>query len=235
MIMASVPSTWGTPPVTGELFVPMTGSNWPTIVVAYGTLAMTPPFDKLIRDFCDELVANGYVAIIPDYLAATGTAPTFDAVYSPNGAPKHADRWVSILRDAQSYAQNLSNVAKGRMGIVGFSLGGHLALRAAAGSTVKCVVDFFGPLAIGGSNVDEALAKSLPPVQIHHGESDNLVPIKNSKMLDQWLTTNGKKPEFHSYSANGHPGEDLLHPPGIGWTAQASATSRTITFLKNKV
>ncbi|MCY2966541.1 MAG: DUF1304 family protein [Planctomycetota bacterium] len=212
--------------ISAELIIPSSGTEWPSVVVAYGTEAMNSPFDGIIRDFCSELAVNGLLAMIPDYFASTKTGPGLESVFQPFGAQQRFDHWVAALNDAVSHVQTISGVAAGHTAFVGFSLGGHLVVRAAAGPSVKAVVDFFGFMAKMGSSVTSTVAGSLRPVQIHHGEDDRIVPIADSVTFDGWLTAHSVSHEFHRYPNNGHPGQEKFEAPG--WTAQADATTKAV-------
>ena len=78
-------------------------------------------------------------------------------------------------------------------------MGGHLGLRLAKSPgrvKIQAIVEFFapinkmGPINIGGLGND---INRLPPVQIHHGEDDEIVPPEESKNLEQILTDAGKE------------------------------------------
>ena len=223
--------------ISGELFSPLSGSAWPTVVVAYGTEEMNAPFGKIIRDFCSELAAKGLLAFIPDYFSSTNTRPGLTSVFSPNGAQARFSRWIAVLNDAVAHIQGIAGAAAGRTALIGFSLGGHLVLRAAAGSSVKAVVDFFGPIITVGSAITSSIAGTLPPVQIHHGEKDEIVLFSDSKTLETWLNSHSVQHELRGYPNNGHPGQEKILPLGPGWStqAQALATTRAIQFLSTNV
>ena len=80
------------------------------------------------------------------------------------------DQWVATIGDALTYAAAHSDVEADRLGLLGFSLGGYVTLRAAkrpSGNAVKAAVSFFAPIhmppfgGIGG-DIDK-----LPPLRIH--------------------------------------------------------------------
>ncbi|QDT50538.1 putative hydrolase [Symmachiella dynata] len=222
--------------ISGEVFSPSAGSAFPSVVVAYGTEAMRDPFGVIIRDFCSELTNHGMIALVPDYFSSTGTAPGFESVFSKKDAQSRFDHWTAVLNDAVAHVQTISGAASGRTAFVGFSLGGHLVLRAAVGPSVKAVVDFFGPLApIPQSVILQSGVGNLPPVQIHHGEDDEVVRITNSVTLDGWLTAHSVSHEFHHYPQNGHPGQEKLKPPGWSTHSQTAATALAIRFLKDTI
>ena len=56
-------------------------------------------------------------------------------------------------------------------------------------------------------------ADRLPPVQVHHGTADNVVPISQSERLVARLRELGKPVEYYAYPGMGH--EDVLGPEQI--------------------
>ncbi len=228
--------------ISGDPFLPSSGSQWPSVVIAYGTEGMNPPFDALIRDFGKRLADNGILAFIPHFFEATGTAPGMEAVFAPKNAPERFNRWVEVLQDAITYVQTLANDPAGHSGHVGFSLGAHLALRAAAGSTVKAVVDFFGPMTTIGSSISADIVAKLPPTLIHHGKQDDVVKFGESETLDKWLKDKSIQHSFdpNAYPIDGHPGQKKLsdlrptmfRPSDWSPGSQASATTQSVSFLK---
>lgn len=136
----------------------------------------------------------------------------------------------------QSLTEPIKGSRTGRTALVGFSLGGHLVHRATAGSSVKSVVGFFGPLAqIKESVITQSDVGTLPPVQIHHGEDEEVVKNANSVTLDGWLTAHSVSHEFHRYPHNGHPGQEKLKPPGLSAQSQTAATAHAIRFLEDTI
>jgi dienelactone hydrolase len=204
----------------------------PAIVIAHGADGLTAPWDGQIRDFATFLATNGFVALIPHYFDSTGGAPV--ANLDPVTLGKNRDAWTKTIDDALRHAGGRPDVTAGQLGSLGFSLGGHLVLRQAmlgAGSqAVLCVVEFFAPIAGPGFSVQDGLTTgiaALPPVQIHHGEDDGLVPIDQSRGLVRALEGAGKKAgtdyEFYSYVKERH-----------GFTAAAdikASMDRSLSFF----
>lgn len=88
---------------------------------------------------------------------------------------KHFADWSEAVRDAVAYARKLPGVDPDRVAVVGFSLGGYLALSAAptCDPPVRAVVDLFGGLP---EESRKGLGR-LPPTLILHGEEDTVVPV----------------------------------------------------------
>lgn len=220
----------GTKSISVEVSVPTSPGKYPAVLVVYGTdgLSDIHGFGTALGNFAASLAAEGFVAIIPDYFESTGTAPGVDTVWPALNSSQ--DTWVDTLADAASFADGRADVETGKLGIVGFSLGGNLALRLAKLSTANpealAVVDFFGPISqangIGG-DVDK-----LPVVQIHHGTDDRVVPPSQSaelvKLLDNAHKVKGVDYVFFSYPGEGHGFHD---PKDI-----KDSTERTLEFLR---
>ena len=211
---------------------------YPVVVVDYGTEGMNSPFDKLINDYCLGLRQEGFAVLRPDYFQSTSTKPGMNGVFI-SGPSNRFDVWVEVIVDAARYAMGLPQVT-GKLGMVGFSLGANLVLRAAAKNTPKpdAVVDFFGPIeSIEQSPFSSALASKLPPVQIHHGSNDEVVLFQESTKLERWLTVTGVSFEFdhRAYVGSGHPGQKMLPLPSkADWspTDERNSLVSSVTFLK---
>ena len=106
-------------------------------------------------------------------------------------------------------------------------MGSNLALRTAKPDSAgdpKAVVDFFGPITMapfGGLG-------TLPPIQIHHGEDDPVVPPSQSKDLVDALVAAGKvrDRDFEAYFY-AHEGHGFT-----GTQAITDSKTRTIQFLE---
>jgi carboxymethylenebutenolidase len=82
------------------------------------------------------------VALIPHYFDRTGTAMADDRAMA-----RDFEAWMETVADAVTYASGRPNVDPARIGLLGFSLGGYLALSLATRDTrIKAVVEFFGGL-----------------------------------------------------------------------------------------
>ena len=226
--LESFPS--GAKPISVEVSTPTSPGKHPAILVVYGTDGLNDDhgFGTAIRNFAASLADKGFVALIPDYFESTGTAPGVDTVWPAlNGSQ---DTWVETLADAASFADGRADVKTGKLGIVGFSLGGNLALRLAklptANPKALAVVDFFGPISEAngiGAGVDK-----LPFVQIHHGDKDPVVPPSQSEELMTLLDDAHKVKDvdyfFYLYPHEGHGFHD---PKDI-----KDSTDRTVAFLQ---
>lgn len=171
------------------------------------------------------LAQEGYVVILIRYFDRTNTpdqeTPAQRAEFirwlegKAAGEKDHAARahfadWVATVGDAIAYARQLPNVDPSRVGVVGFSLGGYVAVAAAAEPQfrVNAVVEMMGGLA----EEYRSKVKTLPPALIVHGEEDRIVPVKEAYALHGLLLNQKRNVDVEIYPGVGHgfllPGKD---------------------------
>ena len=203
--------------ISVELFMPTVSGLHPAVVVAYGTEGMgkgiTPDHDvgAAIRGYAEHLASAGFVALIPHFFERTGTPEGFQTVMPVYAL--HHDEWLDTLGDCLKFAVSRPEVDKKiKPGLLGFSLGGHLALRRAkikTGVAVGAVVEFYAPISKSPFNGLGDHLGDLPPIQIHHGgKSDHIVESTQSDELERLLVAAGKVKgvgyERHDYLDEGH-------------------------------
>jgi carboxymethylenebutenolidase len=122
----------------------------------------------------------------------------------------HADRvrvraafgcCLATVADAVRHARTQPGIDADRVGIVGFSLGGFLAMSAATQPELKvtAVVELFGGLP------DDLHARARAvPVLILHGDRDAVVPVAQAQRLEKTLKDKGATPEVQVYPGVGH-------------------------------
>jgi dienelactone hydrolase len=223
----------GGKPITVDLFLPAVGDLRPAIIVAYGTegLGIIRGFDAgaAIKDFAGYLANMGFVVLVPHYFERTQTPPGLQTVLPVYA--RHRDEWLDTLGDCLNYAASrATDVDKTKLGLLGFSLGGHLALRQAKAKTgiaVRAVVEFFAPISSLPGGMGDGIS-DLPPVQIHHGDVDPVVASTQSDELEGLLVAAGKVRgidyERHNYRGEGHGFREM--------SAIESSQQRTSDFFK---
>lgn len=192
-------------------------------MIAHGSDGMAEPWATLIREYAVELAGKGYHVLIPSYLEKTGTVrgtAVFGAI--PNNAPA----WTDAVSDVSEYAKTLPGVSASRVGLLGFSLGGHICLRLRKSTGV--LVEYFAPEfhELGWPVTSGTTASH---VQIHHGLADLLVPFSNAQAIEATLKREGTRPQVFAYEGAGHgfAGADANNA-----TARRSAKTRTLEFFE---
>lgn len=186
-----------------------TGGARGTLVLIYGSDGLTNPGRYHLA--AQMLVGLGYTVLMPDYFRATGDSR---ARYG-DIRTKFTD-WLAALEGV------LATLPAGRIGIVGFSLGGALALALGARNPrVAAVVNFFGFIPEGLER-----ATRLAPTLILHGAADRVVPVSNATAIERVLASRGVPVELQIYPGEGH---------GLSAAAFPDAIARTRHFLQRNL
>ncbi|HSI61077.1 MAG TPA: dienelactone hydrolase family protein [Ideonella sp.] len=215
-------------PVAAEMAGPAGTPARGLVVIAYGSDGLTDnlsgPWASMIRGHAEALAAKGFSVLVPDFLAATGTAPGPGVFERIAGC---RDAWQAAISDAIDHGVALSKVDPGAVGLLGFSLGGHLALRLRG--KAKALVEFFAPVldGIGGPGP----AGHPAQVQIHHGKADALpgTGFANAEAIEQTLRSEGVATELLAYPGAGHGfiGSDLSNQ-----SARDLSKARMLAFFE---
>jgi carboxymethylenebutenolidase len=133
-----------------------------------------------IRNVCDRLANEGYVAIAPAIFDRI--EPNFQSGYSPDEvavARKFVANpdWTAMLRDVQAAID--ASKYSGPVGIIGFCLGGSVAYAAATKLTgLKAAAGYYG-----GAIVRFADDKPMVATQLHFGEKDTGIPLTDVEAI----------------------------------------------------
>lgn len=220
-----------------ETFQPSGTGEYPAIIVAYGTRGLTDPFGDAIRDFAKKIADEGYLVAIPYYFERTGTAASSSLAGDGliiEAFSVNRDNWIETIQDCVTHITGLGNVKNNQVGLLAFSMGGHLALRLSKSAytpKINALVEFFAPINQKPFNGLGDNISQLPPIQIHHGTQDVVVDKSQSEQLAKELELAGKKEgkdyEIFFYSGEGH---------GFSTPSEIStSTQRTIDFFKKYV
>jgi len=208
--------------IQGELFSPTAVSNGGLIVVAHGSDGMNEPWAAMIREYATELGVKGFTALIPNYFGKTGTVPG-PHVFAELAA--NLQSWEEAVSDTITHGKTLSGISGSRVGLLGFSLGGHICLRLRG--SAKALVEFFAPELRELGGIGSAHVPALQ-VQIHHGTADMLVPFSDTQSIAAALALEGTVAEVFSYDGAGH-GFAGADPNNA--TARRSSKDRTLAFF----
>jgi carboxymethylenebutenolidase len=206
-----IPSAGGA--LTGYLALPAAARGRGVLVLheAWGLV-------DAMRDVCDRLAREGFVALAPDLYRGETAEALEDAA-----------RLMGALDVEAAVTALLGHHAVDgpKLGALGFCLGGHLALLAGERCPrVGAVVDFYGfhP----GLPVD--LAKISAPVLAIHAEADEYVPDERVKELRQALA--GGRGSVHVQPGVGHGFMNPARPERHDAAAAAEGWDRLLAFLR---
>jgi dienelactone hydrolase len=232
----------GGKPVAVECFAPAAPGKYPAVLLLHSLDGLDNGCGWMYRIAAEKCAARGYAVFLVHYFDRTG-AKQLPAVRRPlfrwaKGEPigdadretiaTHFGAWTEAVRDAVGYVRSRPNVDGKRVGLVGFSLGAFLALSVAAEQDMQiaAVVDFFGGL----PEERRARLTKLPPALIVHGDQDQTVPVREARLLGDWLQAHRSPGEVKIY-----PGVDhVFATPSGGFdkAALCDAQERTAAFLE---
>jgi carboxymethylenebutenolidase len=138
---------------------------------------------------------------------------------------------ASDLEAAASWLRTQRRIAKQRIGVMGFCMGGGLALGLALqDSTITATEMFYG------SRVTEPaqLASLRGPVQAHFGEKDDGIPPAKADAFRAALKQTGKEGEVYVYAGAGHAFMNETRP-SYHADAARQAWARTLAFFQKNL
>jgi carboxymethylenebutenolidase len=183
--------------------VPESGGPVPGIVVVHGQSGL----ENFIKETTHMLALQGYAAVAPNLYHRDGPD-----CKDENPVRKARLRDPGIIKDINGAIQFLKNhrqVDGGRLGIVGFCMGGRIVyLMAAASRDLKAGVMFYGgstmvPFGEGPSPFERTREISCP-IQGHFGKEDQNPSPDDMRKLAAELSRWDKPHEFHSYAGAAH-------------------------------
>jgi dipeptidyl aminopeptidase/acylaminoacyl peptidase len=202
-------------PVRLEAFFPPGGDRSPALLLLHGASGMNGG-NRYIPHVAGALAAEGLTTVLVRYFDASETSRADDAEIK-----RHYNRWLQAIDDAVTAVAQFPEVDPERLAVVGYSLGGYLAVAyAARDRRIRAVVEFAG-------GIDPEFAKGvthLPPTFIVHGEKDWRVPFKRAAELEAVLQRVGTPYETKYFPGEGH----LLSPAAalVSLTAAADFLNR---------
>lgn len=206
--------------------VPKGAGPFPAVVVIQEIFGINP----FVRTTADRLAALGYLAIAPDLFwriepgidipdtEMKKAFELFNAFDVPTGVKDIAATIAKVRADPR---------CNGKVGVVGYCLGGMLAFLSAANTDTDASVSYYG---VGIDNVLDQGARVKNPLLMHLAGEDGYVPKPAQEAILAAFKDNPKI-EIHVY-----PGRDHAFSRDGGSNYDAAdatkANDRTYAFLK---
>lgn len=201
-------------------------SKGPGVIVIQEYWGLVPH----IKNVCDRFAAEGFVAVAPDLYHGQATK-------SPDEAGRlmmalNIDQAARDLAGIVKYLHAHPKVSSPKLGIVGFCMGGQLALYAASMSPeIAACVDFYG--------IHPKVAidwKSLRcPVLGIFAEKDGYVTPQVAKKLEADMKAGGVKTDFTVYPGVNHAFFNDSRPEVYNNEAAEDAWQKAMKFFRENL
>jgi carboxymethylenebutenolidase len=186
---------------SGYMATPSSGSG-PAIVVIQEIFGV----NQVMRDVSDDLASQGYIAICPDLFWRIEPGIQLTDQNQEDWAKAFelfgkfdVDAGANDIQATINAARGVDG-ASGKVGAVGYCLGGQLAYLAATRTDVDASVGFYGV------NIQERLgeaSKISKPLMLHVAEKDEFVPPEAQATVQEGLAGNTRV-TIHKYAEQDH-------------------------------
>jgi len=211
--------------ITGYMYVPQGQGSFPVIILNHGAYDPEMYFTGTgTQREADYLARHGYLAIAPDY-RNYGESTAGDSLLLVG--------YMTDVLNLVNSVETIDKADPSRIGMWGHSMGGGVAIKACVVSDRIKAVALFGSVSADekdnyywngvtrlkihqifglpernpGTYAWLSAVRYLdvaPPMSIHHGEADDIVPIEFSEKLGQRMLEAGRSVEYFTYPGQPH-------------------------------
>jgi carboxymethylenebutenolidase len=207
--------------VTGYLARPDGAGPFPGVIVIQEWWGLVPH----IKNVAERFAAEGFLALAPDlYHGQTATEPDRAMQLARSMA------WDSALHDLRASAKYLKGLPEctGKLGVIGYCMGGGLSYRFAAHSEAPdAAVIYYGS---SPNQIEEAKSVRAAVLGIY-GELDTRI-TSNAPALADAMRSAGKAFEYHVYPGAAHGFFNDEAPEIYNAAAARDSWDRTLTFFR---
>ncbi len=217
---------------SGYLSRPDGTGPFPAIVVIQEIFGV----NKVMRDLCDTLASQGFIALCPDLFwriePGTDITDQTEAEWARAFELFNAfdvDKGMIDLQATINFARKLEG-ASGKVGAVGYCLGGQLAYLTATRTDIDASVGYYG---VNLQNRLDEAGKISKPLMLHIAGQDEFVPADAQAAIHAGLDDNTHV-TLHDYPDRDHA---FARIGGTHYDKSDAdlANSRTLDFLKSNL
>jgi carboxymethylenebutenolidase len=215
--------------ISAYLAEPLQGSG-PGVLVLHAWWGLTQPF----RQICDRLAEAGFVALAPDLYHGKTTASVEEAKSFVSALNQDEERVRGDIAGAvQVLCQHAATPpagSRGKLALVGFSLGGAYALDMSVtlAEEIAAVVSFYASY----SGLD--YSRSQAAYLCHFAEDDPFESAESVAEMEQELQAAGRPVTCYTYLGTKHWFFEENRPEFDAGAARV-AWERTIEFLHQRL
>jgi carboxymethylenebutenolidase len=212
--------------VEAQLFWPQEKGTYPGVVMLHESWGL----NEQIKETANRLACEGYAVIVPNLYTRQGGMVTANAEAA--GLLAARIREADLLQDINQcceYLNTRDSVKRNAHAVVGFGLGGTLALKfACQRKRLRAAVSFYGtvrpPL--------DFLKDLYSPLLYHWAGADESVTAADIEQLRQAAGAHGKRVIIHAYDGAPHAFCNETRKESYRADAAQAAWDRTVEFLK---
>ena len=211
------------------IFRPVADGRYPGVVLFSEIFQITGPMRRLAA----MIAGHGFYVLIPEIyheFEPAGTVLSYDKEGADRGNSLKTEKKLSSYdadaKAALAYLESHPN-CNGRLGVVGFCVGGHLSLRAAMNPQVQAGVCFYGTdihnRSLGKGRNDDSLdrvGEIKGEMLMLWGRQDPHIPTEGRALIYQKMTDANVDFTWHEFNAQHAFMRDEGHryDPALGMT-----------------
>jgi carboxymethylenebutenolidase len=179
-----------------------------------------------IKDVAGRFAREGFITLAPDLYHGQVAEEPDEARKLAMGLDRN--RAVAEITAAAEYLKAMGQVSPKKIGVVGWCMGGGLALSTAASSSnIGAAVAFYGrPLDAGDT------AKLAAPVLGLYAELDQSIPVPALRAFEQELKAHNVTHEIHIYPGAQHAFFNETRPHIYHAEAARDAWQKTLAWFR---
>jgi carboxymethylenebutenolidase len=199
------------------------GAEKAGVIVLQEWWGIVPHIEDVVRRFA----AHGYVALAPDLYHGKSTLDAEEASHLMNGLD-----WGRAAVEIQAAVRHLrEKEGCTRVGIVGFCMGGALAMIGAAVADVDAYAAFYGFPPKGGADLSKVAAPGL----LFFGEHEGFFSVPDAQSFAQAQTARGIATDVVVYPGAGHAFFNDTRPEAYERNAANDAWRRTLALFSARL
>ncbi|HTW23757.1 MAG TPA: dienelactone hydrolase family protein [Candidatus Baltobacteraceae bacterium] len=213
-------------PLSGFLATPEKPGHYPALVVIHEWWGLT----DWVKGETEKLAEQGYVALAVDLYRGKVTSDPEEAHELMRGLPD--DRALADLKAGFDYLSARKDVDHGRIGSIGWCMGGGYSLQLAIHEPrlAACVVNY------GALPTDpQELQLIGAPILGNFGALDRGITPADVHAFEKTMNGLGKRVDVKIYDGAGHAFENSTNATGYRPEAAADAWSRSVAFLNKSL
>jgi carboxymethylenebutenolidase len=212
--------------VDGYLASPEKPGRYPAVIVVHDWLGLT----DWVKEQTDKIADQGFVALAVDLYGGKVAADASEASELSRALPD--DRAVLDLVGGLVYLATRNDVARDRVGALGWAMGGSYALQLAihVPRLGACVVNY-GVLPTDPNDLQNIAA----PVLGNFGADDHGVTPTDVQAFEKTMKTLNRRVDLKIYDGAGHSFENSSNRDAYRPDAAEDAWKRTIAFLNKSL